>query len=80
MGQLIVWNRRSGRDRRTVENGLQNLSPDDDRRLYDRRLYGGNDYLLIIGQVGIDRFTLLVALPALAITLAALLYGAQALS
>lgn len=74
MGKSIFWNRRSGQDRRdkTAYENRYLRSGDGDRRVMDRRLYGDNDYLLIIGHTGIDRFTLLVTLPVLAVAIATL--------
>lgn len=80
MSQWIIWNRRSGKDRRATDLESNPQPPTDDRRTYDRRLYGNNDYLLIVGQLGIDRFTLLFAFPVLLITLGVLAYGARTIA
>lgn len=73
MKKTIFWNRRSGRDRRADTGAAGHYLQTDDRRVLDRRLYGDNGYVLVIGHTGIDRFTLLVTLPALVITAAALI-------
>ena len=69
MVKAIFWNRRSGDDRRHDQSDqLQG----DDRRVGDRRMYRSNDYLLVIGgYTGLDRFTVLVFIPALVIIVAA---------
>lgn len=72
MNRSIFWNRRSGRDRRHEKNAEGHFPVIDERRIMDRRLYGNNGYLLIVGDAGIDRFTLFVTLPALAFTIVAL--------
>lgn len=76
VGQFVFWNRRAGGDRRGDQNTYQ-LS--DERRIIDRRLYGDNGFVLIIGHTGVDRFTLLVTLPGLAITVVALFLSSAAL-
>ena len=75
MGKKIFWNRRSGRDRRHSGSHQTPYFKSDDRRGLDRRLYGDNDYVLVIGNTGVDRFTLLISIPALIIVSAALIAG-----
>lgn len=72
MSRSVFWNRRSGRDRRHEKKADGGIPVIDERRIMDRRLYGNNGYLLVVGDAGIDRFTLFVTLPALVFTFAAL--------
>ena len=72
MSRSIFFNRRSGIDRRHRNEDPAYYGEIADRRSIDRRLYGDNGYLLVIGHTGLDRFTVLVTMPALAITVAAL--------
>lgn len=70
--QTVFWNRRSGRDRRreaVPELYLQG----DERRVMDRRLYDDNGYMLVVGESGLDRFTILVTVPAMVFVFGALL-------
>lgn len=75
--QFIFWNRRSGADRRDREDEPGNYLQSDDRRVMDRRLYGDNGFVLIIGHTGLDRFTLFVTLPTLAATVVALILSSS---
>lgn len=77
MKQFIFWNRRSGGDRRDRADATGNYLQSDDRRVMDRRLYGENGFILIIGHTGLDRFTLFVTLPTLAATIVALLISSS---
>jgi hypothetical protein len=64
MQSWIFWNRRSGFDRRVYDEHPYRESRDDERRDPD-----SDNYVLVVGEGGIDRFTLLVALPLLALIL-----------
>ncbi len=75
MSKKIFWNRRSGKDRRSLADRSPYASQED-RRRSDRRLYGNNDYVLIIGQSGLDKFSLLVTVPTVVIVLATLVVSA----
>lgn len=77
MNRSIFINRRTGIDRRRHGADPAQYLKGDDRRVMDRRLYGENGYLLVIGHTGLDRFTMLVTLPALLITAAALIVSSQ---
>lgn len=77
MKPLIFWNRRSGGDRRDRTDAPGNYLQSDDRRVMDRRLYGENGFVLIIGHTGLDRFTLFVTLPTLVATVIALMLSSS---
>lgn len=70
--QTVFWNRRSGRDRRR-EVSAEHYLQSDERRVMDRRLYDDNGYLLVVGESGLDRFTILVTVPALVFVFGALI-------
>jgi len=65
MKAYVHWNRRSGIDRRQ----LQDHTAETHRSNSDRRKFPNNDYMLIVGRTGMDSFELLisVALTAMAI-------------
>jgi len=60
MSQRIFWDRRSGYDRR-----MYNSHPEVDYRSSDRRKTVRNDYVLMVGNTGVDLFSLLVLTPVL---------------
>ena len=64
MQSRIFWNRRAGFDRRVYDEHPYRESRGDERRGIN-----SDDYVLVVGEGGIDRFTLLVALPLLALLL-----------
>lgn len=80
MEKGIFWNRRSGADRRDSGSDLAYAPAGEgsDRRSLDRRLYGDNGYILIVGDAGLDRFTLFVSFPALVLATASLAIGSFA--
>ncbi len=65
-------NRREVGDRRVLDFGEA-----FDRRSGERRRYGSDSYVIVLGSVGIDRFGLMVAVPA-ALLIAGGLIGAFA--
>ncbi len=69
MNKAVFWNRRSGGDRRHRAPVRSMDALHDERRTGDRRLYSDNHYLLVVGDSGLDRFTVLVALPLLVMAL-----------
>ena len=58
MALQFFWNRRSGHDRR-----LYDEIPSADHRAQERRSVGSDDYVLVVGDGGIDGFTLLISIP-----------------
>ena len=69
MGFFVGFNRRSNRDRR-----LYDERPPSDHRHEDRRRYGTDRYVIVIGDSGIDRFGLMVGIPV-ALLLVAVVLG-----
>jgi hypothetical protein len=69
MSVFMGLNRRSGQDRRVCDE-----APQVDYRHSDRRRFGSDRYVLVLGDGGIDRFGLMVGVPV------ALLVGAAVLS
>ena len=65
MPRYVFWNRRSGADRRQIEylERSSDTQKDGRRQGIDRRLTPNNDYLLIIGDRGLDAFELLIIVP-----------------
>ncbi len=70
MAIFLGLNRRSGRDRRVNDTE----SPSEESRHRERRRFGTDRYVVVMGDGGIDRFGLIVGLPV------ALLIGAAVLS
>jgi len=68
MSYFVGLNRRSNRDRR-----LYDEHPEADHRHQDRRRYGTDRYVIVIGDSGIDRFGLLVGIPVALLLMAAVL-------
>lgn len=58
MSVYVGMNRRSRSDRRVWDTG-----PDVDRRGPERRRHGTDEYVLVAGDGGVDRFALLVGFP-----------------
>jgi hypothetical protein len=58
MSLYVGLNRRAGDDRRTFDT-----SPGFDRRGPDRRRHGTDNYLLVMGDAGVDRFGLMIGFP-----------------
>lgn len=58
MSLYVGLNRRAGGERRTFDT-----SPGQDRRGMDRRRHGSDNYVLVMGDSGVDRFGLLVGFP-----------------
>jgi len=56
MTPYVHWNRRSGIDRRQLQDG-----PTTHQRGNDRRQLPDNDFSLIVGRTGLGSFELLVA-------------------
>lgn len=71
----LHWNRRSGFDRRYFDNPAVPVDDNesDRRHRFERRRPGSDNYLLVFGNGGVDRFGLLVLLPALLLLGAAVL-------
>jgi hypothetical protein len=69
MSVFMGLNRRSGHDRRVKDE-----QPSLDYRHTERRRYGTDRYVLVLGDGGIDRFGLVVGIPV------ALLLGAAVLT
>lgn len=71
----LHWNRRSGFDRRYYDNPAVPVEESDSERRHrlERRRPGSDSYLLVLGKTGVDRFGLLVLLPALLLLGAAVL-------
>ncbi len=57
MTAYVHWNRRSGIDRRQ----LQDHTSETHRSSIDRRQLPNNDYMLIVGRTGMDSFELLIS-------------------
>ncbi len=70
MAFSVFWNRRSGYERRMYDE-----HPDSDHRRAERRDPGSDEYVLILGQKGLDGFTLLVTIPVVCLILAAIVSG-----
>ena len=70
MNKRVSLNRRSGSDRRELYNSAY-----DSRRIADRRQVPNNDFALIIGNDGLDRFELIVIVP-IVILMSAVMLGA----
>lgn len=68
MAKRMFWDRRSGVDRRQITN-----PSDYNRRTIDRRQIPDNDYLLVIGNSGLDSFELMVLVPIVAVISAMML-------
>jgi len=68
MGFFVGLNRRSNRDRR-----LYDEHPPADHRHTDRRRYGTDRYVVVMGDTGIDRFGLLVGIPVAILLMIAVL-------
>jgi len=66
MSKPVFLNRRTGYDRR-----IFNTSPDLDFRGTERRNPGSKDYVVVVGETGIDAFGLTIALPVLALIVVA---------
>lgn len=66
MTAYVHWNRRSGIDRRQ----LQDRTAETHRRSIDRRQFPNNDYMLIVGRTGMDSFELLVSISITTLILA----------
>lgn len=64
----LFWNRRSGFDRRVFSD-----TPNEERRFMERRSPRSDGYVLVVGDGGLDRFSLLVMVPVLTLLCAALL-------
>jgi hypothetical protein len=69
MSLFMGFNRRSGQDRR-----IHDQEPEPDHRHTERRRYGTDRYVLVLGDGGIDRFGLMIGVPV------ALLIGVAVLS
>src|SRR5690349_1730248 len=69
MSVFMGLNRRSGRDRRVYDQ-----QPSVDHRHTERRRYGSDRYVLVLGDGGVDRFGLMIGIPV------ALLLGAMVLT
>lgn len=69
MALYFGLNRRSPGDRRVLDSG------GGAERLGDRRKFGTDNYVLVLGVIGIDRFGLMVGFPA-ALLVASALFGA----
>lgn len=69
MALYFGLNRRSPGDRRVLDSGGQF------ERVGDRRKFGTDSYVLVLGAIGIDRFGLMVGFPA-ALLVATALIGA----
>lgn len=70
MGFFVGLNRRSNRDRR-----LYDEQPSSDHRHHqDRRRYGTDRYVIVLGDSGIDRFGLMIGIPV-ALLLVAMVLG-----
>jgi hypothetical protein len=68
----IFLNRRSGIDRRNASR-----SKGSHNRIEDRRANGGNNYILVVGGAGLDRFNLTITLPSMLLTLGVLIASAM---
>lgn len=68
MSLYLGFNRRVGGDRRILDTG-----PNQDRRHTDRRRYGTDRYVLVMGDSGIDRFGLMVGFPVALLLAAAVI-------
>lgn len=69
MSFYIGLNRRSIGDRRVLDSGGEY------ERIGDRRKFGSDRYVVVLGNTGIDRFGLMVGFPA-ALLIATVLVGA----
>ncbi|MGK0499152.1 MAG: hypothetical protein ACJAYG_000784 [Oceanicoccus sp.] len=69
MDKKVFWNRRSGFDRRLSYGGT-----DINRRTVERRDAPNNDFLLILGNNGLDSFELLAIVPIISL-LTAMMVG-----
>jgi hypothetical protein len=58
MAWYLGFNRRSGADRRGFDN-----EPAFDYRSADRRRHGTDRYVLVLGNSGIDMFSLIIGFP-----------------
>ncbi|HUH37941.1 MAG TPA: hypothetical protein VL027_08355 [Spongiibacteraceae bacterium] len=63
----MFWNRRSGFERRLISD-----PPADEQRFLERRNPRSDGYVLVIGEGGLDRFSLMVMVPVLGLLCAAL--------
>jgi hypothetical protein len=70
MSIYVGMNRRAGGDRRVLNSG-----GNYERSPNDRRQRGNDNYVLVMGHIGIDRFGLMVGFPV-ALLLAAALVSA----
>lgn len=68
MAFFVGLNRRSNHDRR-----LYDEHPPEEQRHTDRRRYGTDRYVIVLGDTGIDRFGLLVGIPVALLLMAAVL-------
>lgn len=66
MSLYFGLNRRSPGDRRVLDSGGRV------ERLGDRRKFGTDSYVLVLGVIGIDRFGLMVGFPAVLLVASAL--------
>ncbi len=72
MNSPIIINRRSRLDRR-----LFNYQPGGERRyVFDRRAPGTDAYVLMLGDVGVDLFTMTLSLPVTTLVLVGIAVGA----
>lgn len=67
MSFYIGLNRRSPGDRRVLDSG------GTFERVGERRKFGSDRYVLVLGNTGIDRFGLMVGFPAALLVAAALI-------
>lgn len=69
MSLYLGLNRRSGGDRRVLDTGLE-----ADRRFgRDRRRHGTDNYVLVMGDTGVDRFGLMIGFPVALLIAAAVI-------